>query len=362
MILIQGYLDGNFEILEFDNEDTRSIYSSKSVLKPLYELDPVNNPKSLHSSSVRKVQFSPDGNMLLTAGSDSLWNLFDCSKTSVVMSKPSAHDHPIYSTLFLDPFNFCSGDDDGHIKLWDLRASPNEMQRSEIYEQQEGTISSLNYLKSENQILATSTNGSLGVYDLRMTNQNQSLKLHAMSDFMESELNDLVVMKDGKLICCGASGGEVQIYHKGWYGDCKDRLTGHPYSVDSMVKLEEDLLLTGSEDGWVRVCGIHPNKVAVFEAHEEEADDSQDFPILKISLSHCKRFLASISTDRCIRFYELGDIRAVLQNRGENMKKLIAPGTTIIQEEDEDDDEEQNNKNKKQNTDLIKKKNFFNDF
>ena len=178
---------------------------------------------------------------------------------------------------------------------------------------------------------------------------------------MESELNDVCIMKNGQVICCGASGGEIQIYHKGWYGDCKDRLTGHPYSVDTMVKLEEDLLLTGSEDGWVRVCGLHPNKVAVFEAHEEEADDSGDFPILKISLSHCKQFLASISTDRCVRFYELGDIRSVLDNRGGKMKSLNVPGG-IIEEENEDEEIQPKKKNKKQDLEAIKKKNFFDDF
>lgn len=46
-----------------------------------------------------------------------------------------------------------------------------------------------------------------------------------------------------------------------WFGDCDDRILGHPNSIDAMVKLDEDTILTGCEDGLVRAVGVHPNGI-----------------------------------------------------------------------------------------------------
>lgn len=49
----------------------------------------------------------------------------------------------------------------------------------------------------------------------------------------------------------------------GW-GDCVDRIPGHPASVDAIVALTDDIVATGSEDGMVRVMQILPNKFCKF--------------------------------------------------------------------------------------------------
>ena len=54
--------------------------------------------------------------------------------------------------------------------------------------------------------------------------------------------------------------GTVGIFSWGDFGDVSDRLLGHPESVDAMVALSDDIVVTGSSDGMVRVVGVHPNK------------------------------------------------------------------------------------------------------
>lgn len=39
------------------------------------------------------------------------------------------------------------------------------------------------------------------------------------------------------------------------------RTTGHPESVEAIVKLDEDTIATGSSDGMIRVVAIQPNKL-----------------------------------------------------------------------------------------------------
>jgi WD40 repeat protein len=353
------------DILQYTQDDTTSVFSSEQYFKNKQQNNMMSPEFQLHSSTLRTLKFSPDGTSMATGGSDGRMNLFDNTKMELVYSKLDAHPAPLYSLCYLNDHVIASGDDNGNLMLWDLRQSLEKNPICDVYEQEDGTISSIKFLEKDNQIFCSCTNGTLGVYDLRMVNSQIQLKLHAMSDFMEEELNDVCLMKHGNIIATGTSNGVVQLFKSGWYGDCKDRLTGHPYSIDSMIEYNENILITGSEDGWVRFCNIHPNTVAVFEQHEEDSDDPYEFPILKISLSHCKNYLASISNDRCVRFYELGNVEEKVMNNGNAMVQQ-AKDKGGIQEEDSDDDmfEEEKPKKKKKNQDLdkMKKQNFFEEF
>ena len=57
-------------------------------------------------------------------------------------------------------------------------------------------------------------------------------------------------------------------------------VTGHPSSVDALVAFDEDTVLTGSQDGLIRVISILPNRmVGVVGEHG-------DFPVEALALSH----------------------------------------------------------------------------
>ena len=79
------------------------------------------------------------------------------------------------------------------------------------------------------------------------------------------------------------------------------------------VKLNENTIFTGSEDGWVRVVSLFPNNVKVFDHHADEVDES--FPVSKIDISNCGRILASIGNDYCVKFYDISEIDDFIQNK-----------------------------------------------
>ena len=61
-------------------------------------------------------------------------------------------------------------------------------------------------------------------------------------------------------------------------------VAGHPSSVDALVAFDEDTVLTGSQDGLIRVISILPNRMlGVVGEHG-------DFPVEALALSH----------DRCV--------------------------------------------------------------
>ena len=76
-----------------------------------------------------------------------------------------------------------------------------------VKEQSEGTITELTAHSSLHYLLASSTNATLGVYDLRKENTDKKNKLYALSDEMESDLNCLCLIKDEKFVAVGSDEG-----------------------------------------------------------------------------------------------------------------------------------------------------------
>ena len=59
-------------------------------------------------------------------------------------------------------------------------------------------------------------------------------------------------LQNGKKIVCGSQDGVLVIFSWGTWGDMSDRFPGHPESVEAILKVDEDTVLTGSSDGIVR--------------------------------------------------------------------------------------------------------------
>ena len=88
---------------------------------------------------------------------------------------------------------------------------------------------------------------------------------------MEEELNSICMVKNDQFVACSTSLGVILLFKWDWFGDCKDRITGHPNSIESMVyikfiyklkiKLDENTLITGNEDGFVRGISVYPNSI-----------------------------------------------------------------------------------------------------
>merc|ERR1712232_258985 len=107
-------------------------------------------------------------------------------------------------------------------------------------------------------VCVTSGDGTFAAYDTRI---NGTKGLIAMSDFLEDEYLSLAIVKDGKKVVCGSQTGPLAIFSWGDFGDMKDRIKGHPMSVDCMAKVSEDGILTGCSDGIIRVVSVHSKKL-----------------------------------------------------------------------------------------------------
>ncbi|CAG8817987.1 27663_t:CDS:2, partial [Racocetra persica] len=220
--------------------------------------------------------------------------------------------------------------------IWDTRTGNKLME----YSDHADFISDFAFRDDIKTLVSTSGDGTLSVYDIRKPD------VVAMSDNQDDELLSVTVVKNGRKVITGTQDGIINLFSWGKWGDSNDRLVGHPNSVDTIVKITEDLVCTGSSDGIIRVVEILPNKFCGV------VGDHEDFPIECIRISFDNSFLASCSHDNTVKLW---DIRYLYENKTDGCSDRT---DTNIEPIDFDSD---NKKKKKSVTATNWNNNFFAD-
>jgi WD repeat-containing protein 55 len=292
-VLAAGLIDGNVEVYKYSPADGNggSYMGEGNMNQHLLHL-------THHSGhSCRGLEFDPYGQKLFTISSDHSWVCLDTTG-AVISSHHNAHQAPLNKCLVIDENIFVTGDDNGCVKLWDIRSNTETM----TFHKQEDFITSFSYYSDQFTLLCTSGDSTLCSYDIRKkisSLNNDANNVIKVSDEQESELTCHAVIKNGKKIVCGTQKGTILTFSWGKWGDCTDRYPGHPQPVDCILKIDENTILTGSSDGLIRVVGIQPNKIyGVLGDHE-------DFPVEGMVRSRDGLYLGTFSHDDVIRFWDM---------------------------------------------------------
>ena len=266
----------------------------------------------IHKKSCRGVLFNEDGTILYSISSDKSIKLIN-QNGQVSYSYRKCHDEAINKIHIIDPNSIATGDDSGCVRIWDIR-QPNYVK---TYELHEDFVSGLSYSADKNTLISIGGDATLSAYDLRIDkNTNQS-------DDQEAELHCLQLIKGETKVVCGTQEGVLLIFSWGKWGDCSDRFPGHPQPVNALLKIDEDTVITGSDDGLIRVVTMFPHRIqGVLGDHEdfpvEGFDKSRDqrygnqplcmlfflYVLYNISFIF-HRLLASFAHDEIIRFWDL---------------------------------------------------------
>ncbi|CAK0786967.1 hypothetical protein CVIRNUC_010181 [Coccomyxa viridis] len=248
--------------------------------------------KKPHKESCRAIGFSQAGDRLYTASADGVMKAVDVATSRVKKWQPEAHPAAINALQVLPEGLIASGDDDGCIKLWDPRQAQAEAVAS--FTEHTDFIADFAYQEKDACLVAVSGDGTISITDLR------KMKLRERSeDDADDELLSVAIVKHGSKAVTGSQTGVLSLYSWGYSKDCSDRFPGHPSSVDALVAFDEDTVLTGSQDGLIRVISILPNRMlGVVGEHG-------DFPVEALALSHDRHCLASTSHDTTLRLWDL---------------------------------------------------------
>ncbi|KAF8153232.1 WD40-repeat-containing domain protein [Crassisporium funariophilum] len=246
-------------------------YNEQGSHKPSFSIRP-------SKSSCRGLSLNQDGSQLYAVGKGKSLHAID-TRTESIDTRSGAHDSTINRVKHLMPWLLSTGDDDGVIKLWD----PRQRDCIRTYNQHWDYITDFLWLDDKKQLVATSGDGTLSVMDVR----SKKSEPISQSEDQEDELLSIVSIKGASKVVVGTQLGILSVFNRtsGW-GDCVDRVPGHPLSVDALCSLPSDLpnvdststILTGSSDGYVRAVQILPTKLIGVVA------DHGEWPIERISI------------------------------------------------------------------------------
>ncbi|KAK0205496.1 WD40-repeat-containing domain protein [Desarmillaria ectypa] len=241
---------------------------------------------SVSQRSCRGISINGDGSNIYVVGKGKALHTIDTGTGKYAQTRAKAHEAPINRVRHLTSWLLSTGDDDGVIKLWD----PRQKETIRKYTHHFDYITDFLWLDDKKQLVATSGDGTLSVMDVRSKNT----KPLAQSEDQEDELLSIVAIKGYTKFVVGTQIGVLSIFNRssGW-GDCVDRIPGHPHSVDTLCALSESFtdvdatstILTGSSDGFVRAVQIFPTKLLGVVA------DHGEWPIEKVAIGDGQDFL-----------------------------------------------------------------------
>ncbi|KIY49805.1 WD40 repeat-like protein [Fistulina hepatica ATCC 64428] len=246
-------------------------YDERGNLSPLFSV-------KYSKRSCRGISLSHDGSVLYAVGKEKALNTIDTSLAVVSESRAKVHESTINRVKTLTPWLLVTGDDDGIVKLWD----PRQRESTRTYTHHYDCITDFLWLEDKKHLVTTSSDRTLSVVDVRAN----KTKPVAHSEDQEDELLSIVLIMGGTRAVVGTQLGVLSIFGRssGW-GDCIDRVPGHPQSVDTMCTMPSisgmdtsRMILTGSSDGFVRAVQVLPTKL-----HGVVADHG-DWPVERIAV------------------------------------------------------------------------------
>ncbi|EST05342.1 WD40 repeat [Kalmanozyma brasiliensis GHG001] len=338
----------------------------------------------------RGLSFNPTGERLFSISKDKSLFSIDCSTGKVVDSWVDAHEAAPSRVLPVDQL-VVTGDDDGVVRLWDPRKGGGKgVKPVRMWDHHFDWITDMVYLadlpvpkvakgkkgegrKSKSQLkkdrkrareaaalkqrdssddegesgsesdsssdegrgkgpsrsrlIVTSGDGSLSSIDLTSSGPTS----FELSEDQEDELLSITSIRSSSKLVVGTQLGILSLWSpsRGLL-DHVDRVPGHPASVDTLVTLDSETVLTGSSDGLVRVVQILPSKLlGVIASHD-------GLPVERMRRKG--NVLGSVGHSNCVK---LTDLRPLLEEDEEGEEEEGALGIVGLGDEDDSDDEEE---------------------
>lgn len=265
----------------------------------------------VHTESCRCARFI-DGSRLATTSADQSVATVDVESGTRLWS--AALGAAGNALLPIGGARVVVGDDDGAVSLFDVGNKKPVLCISEHSD----FVTDMTLGPDGWQLCTTSGDGTLAVFDIR---KKAKKALVAMSDFQDDEYLSLALVREGKKVVCGSQSGALAIFTWGDFGDLKDRIVGHPMSVDSVVRLTEESVLTGSSDGRIRLVTVHHSThgSGIFADVGGHGEGDDAFPMERLAVNAARDLFASASHGQpAIRVWHTGPVLDALDSKSQD--------------------------------------------
>jgi len=295
-LLVVGNITGDLSVLSYSNEENK-----------------LQKKLKLSNKALRGVEFDSSGKSLLTISKDRTFRILDTETWAVRSKQVKCHDSSLYSVYSLDENLSATGDEDGFVKLWDSR-SPNSSVMT--FKRFDEYVSSFLSVKDDKVLIASSGEGTIQSFDLR------ARKPDIQSEVYDGELNCLGTVRSGTKLVVGSGLGTLYLFSEGQYGLHSDQFPGHPDGINCMLPITDNVVITGCEDGHLRAVHLYPHRFLGVVGHHED-----NFPIEKLDVNSSGEFIASISHDNRVKFWNVSYLEEMDYEK--TKKPGILPKTVI---------------------------------
>nr|CAD7199423.1 unnamed protein product [Timema douglasi] len=242
----------------------------------------------LHTRACRDIEFNEDGDLLFSSSKDKCIMVTDTRTGKLKRMFNDAHENPLNCLCVMDNNIFASGDDSGTVKLWDMRKKDPIFSRKEM----DDYVSKMVTTEAKRYLVCSSGEGTITSINL------VSHKLHMQSEMYDAELTSLCLMRSDSKLLVGSSKGTMFLFNWGQFGYHSDEFPGVKQSINSMIPITENIVVTACEDGVLRATHLFPQR------HLGVAGQHQ-FSVECLDISGDGTFIASSSHDQLIKFWNI---------------------------------------------------------
>ncbi|XP_046488094.1 WD repeat-containing protein 55 homolog [Neodiprion pinetum] len=265
----------------------------------------------LHIKACRDVEFSEDGKILLSTAKDKSILLTDVETENLTRLYENSHEDPVSTLTVIDENLFATGDDNGTVKLWDMR------QKGDLplfsLKEMEDYVSAMVTTSEKKYLACASGDGSLTT--LNMT----ARRMHVQSEEYEQELTCLGLFKSETKLLAGDSKGRMYVFKWGEFGLHSDEFPSvTKKSMNCMVPLTENIVVTAGEDGILRATNLFPyHHLGIVGQHSMSVEGTD--------ISNDGTLIASTSYDNDVKFWNVEYFETLnneMSKKGSGKKQL----------------------------------------
>ncbi|KAK3711257.1 hypothetical protein RRG08_018738 [Elysia crispata] len=277
-ILASGLISGDIVLSSFD------VSESNQELKKFPH----------HKKASRALRFSEDGRRLYSVSKDKSLLCFDVETGKLKKRIRNAHESSIYSMVVTGTHFVATGDDDGVLKVWDMRTKEATVEMKEC----EDFISDMVVDDNKKIIIASSGEGTLTAFNIRRK------RMELQSELFDSEMLCLAKMKQGQKLICGTGEGTLSFFNWGEWGNISDRFPCGEAEINCIMPVTEYIAVIGTDDGYIRAVHVLPNRVlGVVGQHME------NFPVEAMSKTADGTCVTTCSHDQHVKFWNIEELK-----------------------------------------------------
>jgi WD40 repeat protein len=276
-IIVTGQISGQIEIHKYSTKGNECVKKYKKI----------------HTDSVRGLQLNFDGDKIMTSSMDRSWAMIDMEAQVPILRVSNAHDVGITASCSYDNNTFVTGDDNGMIRIWDVRSK----KVIDTLTEHGDYISSFDYVPEDDRLFAGSGDGCLMAYDMKKH------ELIITSETIRDDILSVLAIQEYNIVLAGTNGGKVYVFPYRVPYKSNNAFPSKADSVDSMLLLRDNFFACASVDGDIH---MYQCKTAKRREHCKRIADHEG-AVTKISLSRDGMFLSSCGDDM-VKFWDVGQM------------------------------------------------------